>query len=124
MAEELLLNFKKTLPITIFRPQGVIGPYDPRFAGLIFYRILNRFPILIGKNKNVKVNHLFVFDLIRAVTSSIGNSKAFGKIYNMADDDKVTLLEFIDLCGKVCSISPTTQNKEIPNSSKNNGSTK
>ncbi len=113
LAEEHLLNFKKTLPVTIFRPQGVIGPYDPRIAGLVFYRIINRLPILIGKNINVQVNHLFVFDLIRAVTSSIGNSSAFGKIYNIANDDNVTLIEFIDLCGKICSKSPTTKKKEM-----------
>ena len=113
LAEDLLLNCKKVLPVTIFRPQGVIGPYDPRIVGPVFYRIINRFPILIGKNINVQMNHLFVFDLIRAVTLSIGNSKAFGKIYNIAGEDKLTLIEFIDLCGKVCSISPTTKNKEM-----------
>ena len=113
LTEDLLLNYKKVLPVTIFRPQGVIGPYDPRIAGLIFYRIINRLPILIEKNTNVQENHLFVFDLIRAVTLSIGNSNAFGKIYNIAGDDKVTLIEFINLCGKICAITPTTKNKEM-----------
>ena len=112
LTENLLLDYKKVLPVTIFRPQGVIGPYDPRIVGLVFYRIINRLPILIGKNTNVQLNHLFVFDLIRAVSLSIGNSKTFGKIYNIAGDDKVTLIEFIDLCGKICLISPTTKNKE------------
>ena len=59
------------------------------------------------------MNQLSVFDLIQAVTLSIGNSKAFGKIYNIAGDDNVTLIEFINLCGKVCSFSPTTKNKEM-----------
>jgi dTDP-D-glucose 4,6-dehydratase len=59
------------------------------------------------------MNHLFVFDLIRAVSLSIGNSKAFGKIYNIAGDDKVTLIEFIDICGKICLISPIIKNKEM-----------
>ena len=113
LTEDLLLNCKKVFPVTIFRPQGVIGPYDPRIVGLVFYRIINRLPILIGKNTNVQSNHLFVFDLIRAVSLSIGNSKTFGKIYNIAGDDKVTLIEFIDLCGKICLISPTTKNKEM-----------
>ena len=113
LTEDLLLNCKKIFPVTIFRPQGVIGPYDSRIVGLIFYRIINRLPILVGKNTNVRANHLFIFDLIRAVSLSIGNSKAFGKIYNIAGDDKITLTELIDLCGKICSISPTTKNKEM-----------
>ena len=78
LTENLLINYKKELPVTIFRPQGVIGPYNPHIAGLVFYRILNRFPILIGKNTSIQMNHLFVFDLIRAITLSIGNPKAFG----------------------------------------------
>ena len=56
LTEDLLLNSKKVFPVTVFRPQGVIGPYDPRFVGLIFYRIINRLPILIGKNTNVQSN--------------------------------------------------------------------
>ena len=113
LTEDLLFNFKKVFPLTVFRPHGVIGPYDPRIAGLIFYRIVNGFPILIGKNKNIQMNQLSVFDLIQAVTLSIGNSKAFGKIYNIAGDDNVTLIEFINLCGKICSFIPTTKNKEM-----------
>ena len=113
LTEDLLINCKKVFPVTIFRPQGVIGPYNTHIAGLVFYRIINKFPVLIGKNANVRSSHLFVFDLIRTVTLSIGNPKAFGKIYNVAGDDKVTLTELIDLCGKICSISPTTKNKEI-----------
>tara|TARA_B100002003_G_scaffold178872_1_gene166794 strand:+ start:85 stop:864 length:780 start_codon:yes stop_codon:yes gene_type:complete len=112
LTENLLLNNKKVFPVTIFRPQGVIGPYDPRIVGLVFYRIINKLPILIGKNANIQSNHLFVFDLIRAVSLSIGNSKTFGKIYNIADNDNLTLIEFINLCGKICLIAPTTINKK------------
>ena len=113
LAEDLLLDYKQVFPVTIFRPQGVIGPYNTHIAGLVFYRIINKFPVLIGKNANVRSNHLFVFDLIRTVTLSIGNPKAFGKIYNVAGDDKVTLTELINLCGKICLVGPTTKNKEI-----------
>ena len=41
MAENLLIDLKEKLPVTIFRPIGVFGPYDPCLAGLIFYRIIN-----------------------------------------------------------------------------------
>ena len=113
MAENLLIDLKEKLPVTIFRPIGVFGPYDPCLAGLIFYRIINTFPILIGKNSNVKVTHLYVFDLIRALTLSINNPKTFGKIFNIAGDDKLNLIEFINLCGKICSIYPIIKHEEI-----------
>ena len=113
LAENLLLNHKEVLPVTIFRPQGVIGPFDPRVAGLVFYRIINKLPILIERNTNIRTNYLFVFDLIRAVSLSIGNSNAFGKIYNIAGEEKLTFIEFIDLCGNICSIRPTTEYKEM-----------
>ena len=70
LTENLLLDCKKEFPVTIFRPQGVIGPYNTHIAGLVFYRIINKFPVLIGNNANVQLNHLFVFDLIRTVTLS------------------------------------------------------
>ncbi len=113
LAENLLLNCKKKLPVTIFRPQGVFGPYDPLFAGFVFYRIKNKLPIFIGENKNIQINQLFVFDLIQAVTLTIGNAKTFGKAYNIAGNENVTLIEFIDLCGKICSSSPITKSKEM-----------
>ena len=55
------------------------------------------------------MNHLLVFDLIRTVILSIGNPKAFGKIYNVAGDDKVTLNELIDCAEKLknfCILAP------------------
>jgi nucleoside-diphosphate-sugar epimerase len=119
LTENLLLNYKKVLPVTVFRPQGVIGPYEPNLEGLVFYRIINNFPILVGKNINVQMNHLLVFDLIRAITLSIGNSKTFGKIYNIANDDKLNLIEFINLCGKICSITPIIKHEEMISKYKN-----
>ena len=119
LTEDLLLDCKKVLPVTIFRPQAVIGPYEPNLEGLVFYRIINNFPILVRKNINVQINHLLVFDLIRAITLSIGNSKTFGKVYNIANDDKLNLIEFINLCGKICLITPIIKHEEMISKYKN-----
>ena len=110
---QYLIDLKEKLPVTIFRPIGVFGPYDPCLAGLIFYRIINAFPIPVGKNSDVRLTHLYVFDLIRAVTLSIDNSKTFGKIFNLSGDDDLTLIEFINLCGKICSINPIIKHEEM-----------
>lgn len=113
LTEDILFKFKEKLPITIFRPQGVFGPYDPCLAGLLFYRITKYLPILVRRNMNVRANHLFVYDLIKAIDLSINNPKVYGKVYNIAGDDKVTLNDFINLCSKICSINPITKYDEI-----------
>jgi len=42
-------------PVTIFRPNGVFGPYDPglptRQAWLAFYRLINSLPIPVINEK-------------------------------------------------------------------------
>jgi dTDP-D-glucose 4,6-dehydratase len=106
LVENLLLNKQRELSVTIFRPSGVFGPYEPLMAGLIFYRIINGLPIFLGKNTNVQAQQLYVFDLIKAVSLSMGNPKAFGKTYNIVGDESLTLMEFIELCGKVCTKKP------------------
>lgn len=113
LAENLLLSYLKELPITIFRPQGIFGPFDPCLPGLIFYRILNKLPIMIGNNSNNQTNHLFIFDLVKAVSLSIENPKASRKVYNIADDDNLTLNAFIDLCGQICKITPIKKDEEF-----------
>ena len=112
LIEEILLNSKKELPVTIFRPQGVFGPYDPCLSGLLFYRITKNLPIIVGKNANVQTNHLYISDLIQAIKLSIGNSKTFGKIYNISGDDKINLFQFINLCGEICSTKPKIKQEE------------
>lgn len=119
IVEDILLNNKKGLHTTIFRPQGVFGPYDPCLGGLIFYRILNNLPILIHDDSTARVNHIFIYDLINAISLSIGNNKTFGKIYNVACDDHPSLIEYIKLCGEVCSITPIIKHKKMNLDDKN-----
>ena len=113
LAENILLSYRKKLPITILRLQSVFGPYDPCLAGLVFYRILNKLPILIWNNSIIIYNHLFIFDLVKAVCCFLKNPKTYGKIYNITGDDNITLNGFIDLCGKICKIIPIKNQKCI-----------
>ena len=108
LSENILLeSFERyRFPITIFRPQGVFGPFDPCQVGLIFYRLIHHLPILIPKNTNSDTNLLYVYDLVKATTLAIGNSNAFGKIYNLAGDKAVTLNQLITLCAETCTTSP------------------
>ena len=101
LAESFLLKNSDKVPTTIFRPNGVFGPYDPCLSGLIIYRIINNLPILTENNLEIKTNKIFVLDLINIIILSINNKKFFGKTYNIAGE-KISLNEFINICSKVC----------------------
>ena len=108
LTEELLLKVSRenNFPVTIFRPQGVIGPYDPCSMGLIFYRLIHSLPIFVLSETNKSINYLYVHDLVEAFILAMNNPSAYGLVYVVAGDDITRPREFIDLCGKICSKSP------------------
>lgn len=108
LSEELLFDEyrQKQLPVTAFRPQGVIGPFDPCSVGLVFYRLMNSLPLFVLSEADKKINYLYVHDLVRALILAMKNPRAYGAAYVVAGDDITTPKEFIELCGKVCSRSP------------------
>jgi len=108
LVEELLFSQYKNnqWPITIFRPQGVFGPYDTWQAGFIHYRLMHSLPIFVFPENNYRMNPLFIDDLVTAFLLAIENPTSHGSVYGVAGDDVVSNLEFIELCGKVSSYQP------------------
>jgi len=108
LVEELLLkqNMVCSLPITIFRPQGVFGPYDTWQAGFIYYRLVHSLPLFVFQESKYRLNPLFVTDLIEAFILAVDNSISYGSIYGVAGDDVISNIEFIDLCAKITSYQP------------------
>jgi len=108
LVEELLLKeySNKQLPITIFRPQGVFGPYDAHQAGFIVFRLINSFPVVVNPEKNFKINFLYIKDLIKAFLLAMDNPNAYGKVYGIAGDDIISQLHFIKMCGDIVSRKP------------------
>lgn len=93
-------------PITILRPQGVFGSYDAYQASFAFHRISHSIPIAIGPKHGIKINFLYVKDLVQAFLLAMNECKSYGNAYNIAGEDVVSQLEFIELCGKVCNCKP------------------
>ena len=62
LVEELLFNQYSISgwPVTIFRPQGVFGPYDTWQAGFIYYSLLHSLPIFVFEESKYRMNPLFV----------------------------------------------------------------
>ena len=106
--EDLLFKAYKEnqFSVTIFRPHGVIGPYDPCSMGLIFYRLMHALPLFVHSKANTRINYLDVHDLVKAFMLAMNNSATFGSAYVLAGDDMMTPAEFIGLCGKICSKTP------------------
>ncbi len=109
----LLTNYKENQwPITIFRPSGVFGPYDPYKVGSVFYRLTNSLPI--QTRNNYRANLLFVEDLVNAFLSAMNNPVSYGKIYGLGGDDITSPLEFIELCGKISTYPPVLDSISNP----------
>tara|TARA_B100000686_G_scaffold277384_1_gene296826 strand:+ start:901 stop:1815 length:915 start_codon:yes stop_codon:yes gene_type:complete len=103
-------------PITILRPQGVFGPYDPWQAGFIYYRLIYSLPIFVFPESKYRINPLFVDDLISAFLSCIQNPISYGQAYGVAGDDILSNVEFIELCGEISSLQPNLSPIKTPDS--------
>lgn len=103
IVEELLFNQHKnsSWPITIFRPQGVFGPYDTWHAGFVYYRLTHSLPIFVFNESKYRMNPLFVDDLVNAFLLAVENPISYGSVYGVAGNDVVSNLEFIELCGEI-----------------------
>ena len=115
LAEELLLSECKIQkwPVTIFRPSGVFGPYDygrpTHQAWLVFYRLINSIPIPVINEKKTSFKLLYVDDLVNGFIQAMNNENSHGNVYGIAGDEILTELDFIKVCGEVCSHDPEVQ---------------
>ena len=107
LCEDILLktSAEKHWPVTIFRPQAIFGEYD---AGsqlqYIFSRLKNRTPLIIDRRSDPKVNMLYVNDLVSAFLKAAENPQSHGQVYNIAGDEELTQMDFLDLCWKISGL--------------------
>lgn len=94
MAEKIVLQYQKQIPVTIVRPPAVYGPYDRNFLGLFKtvykYRIM---PVIYPPNREFTIVH--VFDLIEGIKLAGFSEKSTGKIYFIGGQN-ITYDTFID----------------------------
>ena len=112
LTEELLLSECKAQkwPVTIFRPSGVFGPYDygrpTRQAWLVFYRLINSLPIPVINEKKPSFSLLYVDDLVNGFIQAMNNGNSHGNVYGISGDEVSSELDFIKICGEICSHDP------------------
>lgn len=118
LVEDVLLGHcvKYNWPVTIFRPQGVFGKYDPWQAGYIYYRLIQNLPIYIFPEYKYRINPLYIDDFVSALILAIDIKKSHGSVYNVAGDDVVNNLEFVELCSVLSSFKLKLRYIKTPNS--------
>jgi len=92
-------------PVTIIRPPIVQGPDDPSGRGWFWYqRIADGRPVLVPARSPASVwRQASSADIAAAVLLAAGNPSAFGKTYNVAGDEILTLEDFVRLTAGILS---------------------
>ena len=104
LAEKMILEHSQEhgWPVTIFRPQGVFGPFGAGQALYVFRRLLTGEPVLVRpETVEKKISFLWVHDLVDCFIRAIGQPRAFGQVFNVAGSDICTPEDFGLLAEKV-----------------------
>ena len=117
--EEMLLAraHQSNWPVTIFRPQGVLGPFRASQPLYVIRRLLSNRPVHLRYGTDgKKANFLSVHDLSRCFIQAMHDPKTFGQVFNVCCDQAITSNEFINLLSdmtKTDSLRPVLLNAEI-----------
>ncbi|MGH2349108.1 MAG: NAD-dependent epimerase/dehydratase family protein, partial [bacterium] len=90
-------------PWTVIRPPVVQGPGDPSARGWFWIqRVADGQPVLVPQREPAAVwRHAFSDDVARAMTLAAGNAAAFGKTYNVAMEEIVSLDDYVRILAAV-----------------------
>lgn len=88
------------LKIINIRPGFVLGKGDPTSILTSSLKFLNNKIIFIIGDGNQKISFIHVDDLVQALLSCIGNSKAIGNSYNLVNNEAVTINQLISYVEK------------------------
>ncbi|NOZ79436.1 MAG: NAD-dependent epimerase/dehydratase family protein [Acidobacteria bacterium] len=98
--EETLLRAweEERFPFTSLRIPMVTGPYDyTQRADAYLERIASGGPVLLPEGGLNSWGFLWVEDIAETVVSNLANSVAFGRAYNLAQREALSLRQFVEL---------------------------
>jgi len=113
--EEVLLkaHSKNGFPVTMLRLPIVMGERDYTLrAYSYFLRIQDRKPIILPDSGLNVFTHVYQGDIVKTIASNLQNFRAFGKAYNLAQEEIVSLRDFVLKAGEVLGIK--TKLVDIP----------
>ncbi len=101
--------------ITIFRPQGIFGLFDFAQPGIIFAKLKSHEPLVVSEKKwKTRLNLLDIRDFCSALLLSIPEAKTFGKIYNLANSEPLSLEQLVGLCSRIAKRKAQIKFSEDP----------
>ena len=106
-AERALWESQDPVPFTIIRPPVVTGPRDPSpRAWFWIQRVSDGGPVLLPDGGSSTFRQVYSEDLAMAIVSALGNPAAFGKAYNIAQAETVTLREYVTAMAEALGKDP------------------
>lgn len=95
MAEKAIIDFCKISKIkyTIIRPDFVYGPGDMRRVKL--YKNIKNKKFILTTNGKSFLHPTYITDVTQGFIKSIGNAKAYNKIFNISAGQDVTSLQYL-----------------------------
>lgn len=98
-AEKYLIDLNKNenVPIVIFRPTYIYGPYNDLYReSYVFDRLHSGRDIPIPAG-NTKVQFIYIDDLIKVFESSMYEKKVVGQVYNVTNPEIITWSQYVNL---------------------------
>jgi len=93
---------KQRFPATRLRIPMVDGERDhQRRLEAYLWRILDGGPVIVPAGDDRPVRHVYSGAVVRAVASLLGSEKAFGRAYNLSQDETPTLVELVGLLAEL-----------------------
>ncbi len=87
---------KHRFPVTMFRPPIIIGERDYTLrAYSYFIRITDGKPLILPDGGMNIATHVYQEDIVRALSSNLMNSTSYGKAYNLAQEEYLSLRDFV-----------------------------
>ena len=112
-AEKLALQFYKDhgLPVVIFRPPIIYGPYGAYWTARILKEIQTGAILVNGGTGSA--NLIYVDNLVDAVLLAMENDAADGEIFNVVDDDNMTWGQVYEAYADMIDTHPPLQRMSV-----------
>jgi nucleoside-diphosphate-sugar epimerase len=106
-AERLAREYSsRGLPVTIFRPSIVYGPWSDQWTAALAERLRSGHWRRYARYGEGNCNLVYVDDLVAAALSSIRSDKAAGEAFNVGGADIVTWNEYFDRFNQAMGLPP------------------
>jgi len=96
--EQALRRAAEGMPVTIFRPSVIFGEGD-RFLNT--FATLTRFPVIPLAGARTRFQPIWVEDVARCFVDALGNSRAFGQVFEICGPRQYTLEELVRYVAKI-----------------------